>query len=285
MEICRTKAALREARARLGDEGAQVGLVPTMGYLHEGHLTLIRRAKAETDRVVVSIFVNPTQFGPTEDFDAYPRDEARDFTLLEDEGVDAVFAPDPSEMYDPEAETAVEPTNLSRILIGRLRPGHFRGVATVVTKLLNLVQPSHAYFGRKDYQQLAVIRRVVRDLDVPVEIVGVDIVREADGLAMSSRNVRLTEEHRAAAPALHDALQEGRAAIEGGRTVKSARKIIRRVLQGAQGGEISSIDIRDADGLAQVTGRPEGPVVILLAVRFGSVLLIDNMVADPREAA
>ena len=285
MEICRTKAALRATLARLGEEGARVGLVPTMGYLHEGHLTLIRRARSETDRVVVSIFVNPTQFGPTEDFDAYPRDEARDFALLEAEGVDAVFAPDPSEMYDPDAETGVEATALSRILIGRLRPGHFRGVATVVTKLLNLVQPSHAYFGRKDYQQLAVIRRVVRDLDIPVEIVGVDIVREADGLAMSSRNVRLMDEHRQAAPALHAALQEGRAAIEGGRTVESARKIIRRVLQGAPGAEIGSIDIRDADGLAQVTGRPEGPAVILLAVRFGSVLLIDNMVADPRETA
>ncbi|WP_375263075.1 pantoate--beta-alanine ligase [Palleronia sp.] len=285
MEICRTKAALRETRARLCEGGARIGLVPTMGYLHEGHLTLIRRAKAETDRVVVSIFVNPTQFGPTEDFDAYPRDEARDFALLEAEGVDAVFAPEPSEMYDPAAETMVEPTGLSRILIGRLRPGHFRGVATVVTKLLNIVQPAHAYFGRKDYQQLAVIRRVVSDLDIPVEISGVDIVREEDGLAMSSRNVRLTEADRAAAPALHGALQEGRTAIEGGRTVESARKIIRRVLQGAAGAEISSIDIRDAEGLGQVMGRPERPVVILLAVRFGTVLLIDNMIADPRESA
>lgn len=285
MEICRTKAALREARARLGEGGAGVGLVPTMGYLHEGHLTLIRRAKAETDRVVVSIFVNPTQFGPTEDFDAYPRDEARDFALLRAEGVDAVFAPGPSEMYDPDAETVVEPTGLSRILIGRLRPGHFRGVATVVTKLLNLVQPTHAYFGRKDYQQLAVIRRVVRDLDMPVEIAGVDIVREEDGLAMSSRNVRLTADHRGVAPALHDALQQGRAAIESGRTVEMARKVIRRVLDAAEGGEVGSIDIRDADSLARVTGRPARPVVILLAVRFGSVLLIDNMVADPPEDA
>ena len=284
MEICRTKAALRETRARLGEGAARIGLVPTMGYLHEGHLTLIRRAKAETDRVIVSIFVNPTQFGPNEDFGAYPRDEARDFAMLEAEGVDAVFAPDPAEVYHADADTTVETAGLSRILIGRLRPGHFQGVATVVTKLLNLAQPDRAYFGRKDYQQLAVIRRVVRDLDIPVEIVGVEIVREDDGLAMSSRNVRLTDADRASAPALHAALLEARAAIEVGRTIEAARKIVRRVLQGAPGAEIGSIDIRDADNLGQVTGRPERPVVILLAVRFGSVLLIDNMIADPREA-
>ncbi len=276
MEICETKQALRACRAAM--TGA-VGLVPTMGALHDGHLSLVRRARAENDRVIATIFVNPTQFGPNEDLDTYPRAAESDLAMLKAEGVDAVFTPSPPEMYHPDAQTIVEPTHLAKILIGRLRPGHFRGVATVVTKLFNICQPDAAYFGEKDYQQLCVIRTMVRDLDIPIRIVGVPTMREADGLAMSSRNQRLTPEARAAAPALHAALM----AVQGrpGLSVGRMRKLVRAELEKAEGADIASIDIRDAVTLAPVTGTPKAPVVVLLAVRFGSVLLIDNRVIAP----
>ena len=280
MRICETKEELRAVRA---DLPGSVALVPTMGYLHEGHLSLIRAARARCDSVITTIFVNPTQFGPTEDLDSSPRDADRDLALLRAEGVDAVFLPTPAEMYAPDAETVVMPKRLSTVLIGRLRPGHFQGVATVVTKLLNLSQPDAAFFGQKDYQQLSVIRRVVRDLDIPVAIHGVPTVREADGLAMSSRNVRLNPNHRAQAPALFAALQAGQAAIAEGRTAATARARVRACLEQTDGAEVRSIDIRDAEDLSPVKGRPERAVVILLAVRFGDVLLIDNMVATRKE--
>jgi len=198
--------------------------------------------------------------------------------------VDAVFLPGPDEMYAPDAETIVEPSRLSRILIGRLRPGHFRGVATVVTKLFNLAQPHRAFFGQKDYQQLTVIRRFVRDLDIPVEVTGVPIVRETDGLAMSSRNVRLAKADRAAAPVLFAALQDGQAAIAAGESVAHARRTVRAQIATSQAADIRSVDVRDAASLGQVDGPPIDPVVILVAVRFGDVLLIDNIVAHPPEA-
>ncbi|SEN88519.1 pantoate--beta-alanine ligase [Palleronia pelagia] len=276
MEKCETKTSLRSFRAALP---GTVGLVPTMGALHEGHLSLVRRARAENDHVIATIFVNPTQFGPNEDLDTYPRAAEADLALLRAEGVDAVFTPAPAEMYHPDAQTVVETTQLAKILIGRLRPGHFRGVATVVTKLFNICQPDAAYFGEKDYQQLQVIRTMVRDLDIPVRIEGVPTMREADGLAMSSRNLRLTPEARAAAPALHAALS----AVQGrpGLSVGRMRKLLREILERAEGAEIASIDIRDAATLAPVTGTPDEPVVVLLAVRFGPVLLIDNRVIAP----
>ncbi len=283
MEICRTKQEMRALRARLGQHGARVGLVPTMGFLHQGHLSLIDRARDISDRVVVSIFVNPTQFGPGEDFDAYPRDTDRDLDLLRQAGVDAVFLPDAAAMYGEGAETVVEAARLSRILIGRLRPGHFAGVATIVTKLLNIVTPDVALFGQKDYQQFCVIRAVVRDLDLAVEIEGVGIVRERDGLAMSSRNVRLSPEDRQAAPVLHAALVAGRASIEAGDSVTVAGEKIRARLAEAGRGEIASVDLRDAANLRPLRGLPKAPVVILLAVRFGDVLLIDNIVATPED--
>lgn len=282
MQVCPTKAEIRAAVRGFRADGASVGLVPTMGFLHEGHMTLVRAARAACDRVVVSIFVNPTQFGPNEDFATYPRDSDRDLAMLKAEGVDAVFLPGPTEMYHPEAQTIVETTALSGILIGALRPGHFRGVATVVTKLFNVVQPDKAFFGRKDYQQLQVITTMVRDLDMAVEVVGVPTVREPDGLAMSSRNVRLTPEHRTAAPALSASLDWAEATLP--RTPMTAEELAAAVaarIATAPGAEIQSVDIRDAETLAPIPGQIAAPAVILLAVRFGQVLLIDQRVVRP----
>ena len=262
MQVCPTKVRIRTAVADMRRDGQSVGLVPTMGFLHDGHLTLVRAAKAQCDRVVVSIFVNPTQFGPNEDYATYPRDPDRDLAMLRGEGVDAVFTPDPAEMYHPEAQTIVETTGLSGVLMGALRPGHFRGVATVVTKLFNIVQPDRAFFGEKDYQQLQVIRTMVRDLDMPLEIAGVPTVREADGLAMSSRNVRLTPEHRAAAPALNAALDWAAATLPGQpMTAATLAEAVAARIAPAPGADVQSVDVRDAATLAPIDGpirRPAG---------------------------
>ncbi|OSP56049.1 pantoate--beta-alanine ligase [Pseudoruegeria sp. SK021] len=282
MQICPTKTEFRDAVANLRRDGGSVGLVPTMGYLHEGHLTLIRTSSEACTHTVVSLFVNPTQFGDPADLENYPRDTPRDLALLEAAGVAAVFLPSPEEMYHPEAQTIVETVDLADVLMGALRPGHFRGVATVVTKLLNIAQPDRAFFGRKDYQQLAVIRTLVRDLDIPVEVIGVPTVREPDGLAMSSRNVRLTPAHRASAPALNAALDW--AELEASHTAISAEELSAAILARiavADGAEVQSVDIRDADTLAPLTGPVTRPSVILLAVRFGTVLLIDQRVVTP----
>jgi pantoate--beta-alanine ligase len=282
MDICKTKTHLRRVLAPLRGGGTTIGFVPTMGYLHEGHVALVRAARETCDHVVASIFVNPTQFGPNEDLASYPRDTDRDLALLRAEGVGAVFLPDPPEMYHPDAQTTVDTTHLSGILIGALRPGHFQGVATVVTKLFNIVQPTHAFFGRKDYQQLAVICTMVRDLDVPVNVVGVPTQRAPDGLALSSRNVRLTPEHRAAAPALNAALDWAEATLP--RTPHTAEELAAAVtarISRADGADIRSVDIRDADTLAPLAGVITARAVILLAVRFGDVLLIDQRVVHP----
>ena len=282
MQVCPTKVRIRAAVADMRRDGQSIGLVPTMGFLHDGHMTLVRAARAQCDRVVVSIFVNPTQFGPSEDFATYPRDPDRDLGMLQAEGVDAVFTPDPAEMYHPEAQTIVETTGLSGVLMGALRPGHFRGVATVVTKLFNIVQPDRAFFGEKDYQQLQVIRTMVRDLDMPLEIVGVPTVREADGLAMSSRNVRLTPDHRAAAPALNAALDWAAATLPGqAMTAAALAEAVAARIAPAPGAEVQSVDVRDAATLAPIDGPILRPAVILLAVRFGKVLLIDQRVVQP----
>ena len=281
-EIARSVTELRDQVRQWRRQELTVAFVPTMGALHEGHLSLVRRALAAADRVAVSIFVNPTQFGPNEDFATYPRDPDRDLAMLQAEGVDAVFTPEPAEMYHPEAQTIVETTGLSGVLMGALRPGHFRGVATVVTKLFNIVQPDRAFFGEKDYQQLQVIRTMVRDLDMPLEIVGVPTVREADGLAMSSRNVRLTPDHRAAAPALNAALDWAAATLPG-RPVTAAAlaEAVAARIAPAAGAEVQSVDVRDAATLAPIDGPILRPAVILLAVRFGKVLLIDQRVVQP----
>lgn len=285
MQICRSKQAMRDCVSEWRTEGGAIALVPTMGALHQGHLTLCARARDWVDqrgggRVVTSIFVNPTQFGPNEDLATYPRDEENDLRLLRECGVDAVFLPTIEDIYRPGSQTVVEATGLSRMLMGRLRPGHFRGVTTVVTKLFNILQPDAAAFGEKDYQQLTIIRQMVADLDVPVQIIGVPTVREADGLAMSSRNLRLTPEDRAAAPVLASALDHAAQMVAEGAGLSAVRSTIRRMIATEPRADIRSIDIRDAADLSRIAVIRR-PVVILLAVRFGHVLLIDQRVAHP----
>lgn len=285
MQICRDKQQIRACVANWRGEGLRVALVPTMGALHEGHLTLVARARDWVSangggRVITSIFVNPTQFGPNEDLDKYPRSEERDLELLREAGCDAVFLPTVEDIYRPGAQTIVETTGLSRVLMGRLRPGHFRGVTTVVTKLFNITGCDAATFGEKDYQQLTIIRQMVADLDVPVEIISVPTVREADGLAMSSRNQRLSPQDRAAAIVLYRALNRAEEMIAKGARLTATRKEIREIIKSEPRGEIRSIDIRDAKDLSRVTTISR-PVVILLAIRFGEVLLIDQRVARP----
>lgn len=284
MQVCRDRGAMRDWRAGAG----RVALVPTMGALHAGHLALVARARAWLEaqgggKVVASIFVNPTQFGPGEDLASYPRDEENDLALLEGAGCDAVFLPTVDDLYRPGAQTVVEVTGLSRMLMGRLRPGHFRGVATVVTKLFNIVQPQAAAFGEKDYQQLAVIRRMVADLDVPVEILPVPTVREPDGLAMSSRNRRLSPPERAAAPVLSRALDRAQQMVAEGAGLSAIRAELRRIIGAEPLAQVRSIDIRDAATLARIVTL-KAPAVILLAVRLGDVLLIDQRVVHPKGA-
>ncbi|TXR46717.1 pantoate--beta-alanine ligase [Phyllobacterium endophyticum] len=279
MKVIATIAELRAALRIERLDGKTIGLVPTMGYLHIGHMTLVRHSRAACDITVVSIFVNPTQFGPNEDLAAYPRDMAGDLAKLQSEGVDYVFTPDVSEIYRPGANTIVENPVLSRVLIGKIRPGHFRGVTTVVTKLFNIVQPDQAFFGEKDYQQLTIIRQMVADLDVPTEITGVATVREADGLACSSRNALLTPADRKAAVILANSLAKAEEMVaQGLRSVSAIRNAVRAVLQTEKRGEIESVDVRDARTLDPLSGKFRQPVVILLTVRFGKVRLIDQRV-------
>jgi pantoate--beta-alanine ligase len=281
----RTKAELRAAVAEARRAGQAIGLVPTMGYLHEGHLSLIRAARAECDLVVMSLFVNPTQFGPSEDLDRYPRDEQRDLRLAAEAGADLVFAPAVEEVYAPGAATAVEVAgSLTDVLDGdpaRRGPEHFRGVTTVVAKLFNLVDPDVAYFGQKDAQQAVVIRRMARDLDFPVRIEVLPTVREADGLAMSSRNAYLEPEDRERATALARALA---AAERGARTgsLGIGLEAARRELAGA-GIEPEYLEARDAETLAPVHALEDRPVLVLVAARVGAARLIDNVLIHPTE--
>jgi pantoate--beta-alanine ligase len=287
MEVCTTRAAMRAVVAGARANARRVALVPTMGYLHAGHMALVSAARgwAGADGLVVtSIFVNPTQFGPNEDLATYPRDPGRDLAMLRAAGVDAVFLPEVAEVYRPGAETIVETPRLARMLIGRIRPGHFRGVATVVTKLFNIIRPDAAFFGEKDFQQLAVIRRMVDDLEMDIAIHGVPTQREADGLAMSSRNVRLTPEDRAAAPVLNAALTEAEDLARKGVTAGRLRSWVRDTLASEPRADVQSVDIRDAETLAPVSGQLRKPAVLLLAVRFGQVLLIDQRVVHPEGA-
>lgn len=279
MKVIATIAELRAALKSERLKTRSIGLVPTMGYLHIGHMELVRRSKAACDVTVVSIFVNPTQFGPNEDLSTYPRDMEGDLAKLRAEGVDYVFTPEVTEIYRPGAHTIVDNPVLSRVLIGKIRPGHFRGVTTVVTKLFNIVQPDHAFFGEKDYQQLTIIRRMVADLDMPIEITGVATVREPDGIACSSRNAMLTPADRKKAVILAKSLaQAEEVAAKGQRSVSTIRNAVRTVLETEKRGEIESVDIRDAQTLDAVSGKFKQPVVILLTVRFGKVRLIDQRV-------
>jgi pantoate--beta-alanine ligase len=255
-----------------------LGFVPTMGFLHEGHLSLVRRARFENNRVVVSIFVNPTQFGPNEDFQRYPRDLKRDLGLLETVQVDAVFTPETHEMYPVEASTIVEVEALSGILEGASRPGHFRGVATVVCKLFHLVQPHRAYFGEKDYQQLQVIRRMAHDLRMPIEVVGCPTVREPDGLAMSSRNVYLGPPERRAAGALSRALSRaGRLCRDGVREVSLLQAEVQNLLDKEPLIRIDYVAIVHPHTLQPVATLTSEGAVICLAVWIGRTRLIDTL--------
>ncbi|MBA8876579.1 pantoate--beta-alanine ligase [Phyllobacterium myrsinacearum] len=279
MKVISTIAELRAALKAERLKGKSIGLVPTMGYLHIGHMTLVRQSRAACDVTAVSIFVNPTQFGPNEDLSSYPRDMAGDLAKLKAEGVDYVFTPEVAEIYRAGAHTIVENPVLSRILIGKIRPGHFRGVSTVVTKLFNIVQPDHAFFGEKDYQQLTIIRRMVVDLDMPIVITGVPTVREEDGVACSSRNAMLKPEHRKAAVVLPRSLERADEMVaRGQRSVAAIRNAVRSMLETEKRGEVESVDIRDAQTLDPVSGKFKQPVVILLTVRFGKVRLIDQRV-------
>jgi pantoate--beta-alanine ligase len=270
--VFRTVADLRAWRAR----AKGVGLFPTMGYLHEGHLSLVRACRDENAQSVVSIFVNPTQFGPGEDLERYPRDEARDLQMLDAERVDAVFAPSADEMYPAGFTTYVEVEGLTQRLEGASRPTHFRGVTTVVTKLLNIVQPDRAYFGQKDAQQLIVIRRLVRDLDIQVDVVGMPIVREPDGLAMSSRNVYLSGEERRAATVLSLALSLAERMFDDAeRDAARMREAMRGLIESEQLARIDYISVADAETLEELD-RIERTALVSLAVRFGATRLIDN---------
>lgn len=257
-------------------QGLTIGLVPTMGYLHEGHASLIRRAACENDRVVVSVFVNPTQFGPNEDLESYPRDFEHDKKLIEDCGGHLVFAPTPEEMYGKNAATWVTVEGLTRELCGRSRPIHFRGVATVVNKLMNIAQPDRAYFGQKDAQQLAVIRKMVADLNMPVTVVGCPIVRESDGLAKSSRNTYLSSVERQAALVLSKSLQAGRTLLQEGQTDADAVvQVITKVLESEPLARIDYVQAVDAETIEPVH-RVKGTVLFAIAVYIGKTRLIDN---------
>jgi pantoate--beta-alanine ligase len=279
----RTKAELRAALAPVRREGRKIGLVPTMGYLHEGHLSLIRAARAECDLVVMSLFVNPTQFGPGEDLDRYPRDEARDLRLAAEAGAHLVFAPEAAEVYPPGFASAVEVTGpLTEVLDGdpeRRGSGHFRGVATVVAKLFNVVAPDVAYFGQKDAQQALVIRRMVRDLDFPVRIEVLPIVREPDGLAMSSRNAYLEPADRERATAISRALAAAERGARAG-SLGSGLEAARRELDGA-GLETEYLEARDAETLEPVEQLAGRPVLVAVAARVGAARLIDNVLIEP----
>lgn len=274
VEIIESIAALREARPRLRGD---VGLVPTMGALHAGHLSLVDYARAENDVVIATIFVNPTQFGPSEDFNAYPRDLPRDLALFKAAGVDMVFTPTLALMYPPGYQTYVEVEGVAQGLEGAQRPGHFRGVATIVSKLFHLTQPTRAYFGQKDAQQVAVLQRMVRDLNFPVEIAVCPIVREPDGLAMSSRNVYLNADQRTAATVLHRSLEAVTAAYESGeRDPSRLRGMVEAVVMAEPLGKPDYISVADAGTLQEQQMPTDAPLLVSLTVRFGQTRLLDN---------
>ena len=285
METVKTIARLRELLKAHRKAGRSIGLVPTMGYLHEGHMSLVSHSRAENDVTVVSIFVNPLQFGASEDLSRYPRDLARDSAMLSAAKVDYLFAPEVEDMYPEPMQTVVDVPGLGSELEGAVRPGHFAGVATVVTKLFNIVQPDAAYFGEKDYQQVTIIRRMVEDLAQPVRVVPVETVREEDGLACSSRNVYLTPEERRAAAIVPRALDEAeRLYRTGERDPAVIEAAITAFLKTEPLAEPEVVALRDPDTLAALT-RIDGPVLLLLFVRFGRTKLLDNRVIGRKAEA
>lgn len=284
MIIAKTIEEVRAQVRAWKQEGLTVGLVPTMGYLHEGHASLVDKAVSQCDRVVASDFVNPTQFGPNEDLEAYPRDFDRDCALLEAHGCHMVFYPAVSEMYAPDAATYVEIlSDMPKQLCGQTRPIHFRGVCTVVSKLFNIVTPDKAFFGQKDAQQLAIIRRMVRDLSYGIEIVGCPIVREPDGLAKSSRNTYLNPQERQAALVLSQAVRLGQAMVEEGET--DARRIVETMTAHIQAEPLARIDYVSAvDGVTMLPVETiQGSVLVAMAVYIGKTRLIDNFIVEKGE--
>lgn len=283
MDIVSTTREVRSQVSQWRKEGLSVGLVPTMGYLHEGHKSLIDKAVEQNDRVVVSVFVNPIQFGPGEDLATYPRDLNRDAALCENAGADLIFHPEPENMYFDDFCTFIDMDGLTKGLCGRTRPTHFRGVCSVVGKLFNIVAPDRAYFGQKDAQQLAVIRRMVRDLNFNLEIVGCPIIREEDGLAKSSRNTYLSPEERKAAVILHKGLLKGKAmAAEGETSAARIKQAIREVIETEPLAKIDYVDIVDFDSIQEIDTL-KSPFLAAVAVYIGETRLIDNFIVGLEE--
>lgn len=275
-DIDKIKSYLKEQR----DQGKMIGFIPTMGYLHKGHQSLIERAKKENDVVIVSIFVNPTQFGIGEDFDKYPRDLANDQLLAAEAGADLIFAPSIAEMYPKGYQTFVEVSDLTKTLCGKSRPTHFRGVTTVVTKLFNIINPDKAYFGQKDAQQVIVIKRMVKDLNIDIDIIICPIIREKDGLAMSSRNVYLSKEARGQATVLSDSLNYARELIiKGERDAEVIKDKIIQIIKEKPLANIDYVSIVDTETLFDLK-QINGAILIALAVKFEQTRLIDNIIME-----
>ena len=276
---------IEEVRAQVRawkEQGLTVGLVPTMGYLHEGHASLVDKAVSLCDKVVVSDFVNPTQFGPTEDLESYPRDFDRDCKLCADAGAALVFHPEPSDMYAPDACTFVDMTALTHELCGLTRPIHFRGVMTVCSKLFNIVQPDRVYYGQKDAQQLSVIRRMVRDLNFPITVVGCPIIREDDGLAKSSRNTYLSEEERKAALCLSRAVFKGQEMVKAGeRKAAPVLDAMKQIIEAEPLAKIDYVKMVDFENIVQIEQIEDRPILCAMAVYIGKTRLIDNFIFDP----
>lgn len=280
MQIITSISEMRSLAEGFRKQGRTIGFVPTMGFLHAGHVSLMARARQECDVVVASIFVNPTQFGPSEDYDRYPRDEKGDRAACEAAGVDVLFMPTAADMYPEKPIVFVNVEGISEILEGAIRPGHFRGVATVVSKLFNMVKPHKAFFGQKDYQQCAVIKRMVKDLNMGVDVVTLPTVREGDGLAMSSRNSYLSADDRRKATAIHRALASAERLIKTGvRAPAKLKNAMQSVLDEEQGIVVDYIEIADPETLAPLSSAKDG-MVLLVAVRVGGTRLIDNLVIE-----
>ena len=280
MEITGSIKRVREQVREWRKEGLTVGLVPTMGYLHEGHKSLIDKAVEQNDKVVVSVFVNPMQFGPTEDLESYPRDMDRDAALCEKAGAALIFHPEPEEMYDDNFSSFVDMNTLTGGLCGKTRPIHFRGVCTVVAKLFNIVTPDRAYFGQKDAQQLAVISHMVNDLSFGIEIVGCPIIREEDGLAKSSRNTYLSEDERKAALVLSRSLKEGKKLVDDGeKDAAKVKKTITDIIEKEPLAKIDYVEVVDWNTLEPVE-KIDGPILTAIAVYIGKTRLIDNFIVE-----
>ncbi|HHW35914.1 MAG TPA: pantoate--beta-alanine ligase [Bacillales bacterium] len=277
MQVIHSIKEMQQITKELRKAGNSIGYVPTMGFLHEGHLTLINEAKSNNDKVVISIFVNPLQFGPNEDFDAYPRDIERDENLARNAGVDYIFYPEVGEMYPVDLSTKINVTKRINVLCGKSREGHFDGVATVLMKLFNIMMPDRAYFGLKDAQQVAVVDGVIKDYNIPVELVPVRTVREEDGLAKSSRNVYLTEQERREAPELYKSLQKASQTIfDGEKDLDKVKTAVINAIQEKTSGIIDYVEIYSYPELEEIK-EPKGKIIIALAVKFPKARLIDNI--------